>query len=219
MKRVILLVLIFISTSLTLRAQCPDNTGPYPDPAGCAWSTGSGDFSYGACHGTVKYCWRYCNDTLQVWTYEIDEDYTYGNWCDTADPVWMIWKANSDAWQHAVNDYEGGSFSGVHHWIPKCDSSFIITSSFMPGCWKYSSSPQSGKKYIACSAFDGCRCTRTCQLCCDWRLPSGVCAGWIISNCTNTGATGCSCYATPPHGTLWPTDWCISVPCEPSGGQ
>lgn len=160
------------------RAQCPDNTGPAPDPATCPWTSASTYYLYPGttCDITVYYCWRICSGIRQVYVTEVDPDAISA--CDGIDPSIMIYDARDAAVQDALANLN------VALCIKGGDSTVVTT--YSPACWVAFSKPSGGIKFSICSNW-GCFCQRTCEVC----YEGG--AAYSIS-CTNSGAPSCDCY-------------------------
>lgn len=193
---------LFVLTSNT-QAQCPDSTGPSPDPSICPWnSTAFHDTVPGtACGDSVYYCYRTC-DTFQIWIYSVVPDPTSN--CDSINPVSLIWAAKDQAIKDAAN----------HRYInvSPCFKGFpgTIVETYTPGCWFGAHNATGGNYFGGCSNFD-CYCQETCDVCYD-----GAGGIYSITNCQNTGMTGCAC--GPPFPNNWTPNLCYSVECQPNPG-
>jgi hypothetical protein len=187
------------------RAQCPDNTGPAPDPTipgGCTWNT---DSTYQTIPGTscnemVYYCWRDCPGYGQeVWVWNVVPDMTSD--CAAVDPLTLIYDANN----MAVN---AASFNDIN--IPPCvkgDPETLIE--YEPACWLATSTASGGTQFNPCSA-EACYCEKQCKVCFEG-------PGFSITDCTTIGAPTCPCYEEDPvfpgsgHFQL---NTCYNVPCQ-----
>ena len=199
MRRILfslLLLAALTGLATSSRAQCPDNTGPAPDPATCPWTSTSGYYRMGStnCYATVYYCWRKCSGVVQVWTYRVDPD--LGNDCNGISPAQLI-HYGSDVATVAVLTINGTSYP--------CNAPGEVVISYTPGCFTLHHNSTTGQdSYVGCSDY-GCYCQKTCEACYNQ-------GNWIYSNCQSTGPTGCSC--NPDVYYSWPTETCISVACE-----
>jgi hypothetical protein len=196
--------MLFIQTNA--RAQCPDATGPAPDPTipgGCTWNSTSiyANIPGTSCNVTVYYCWRDCPGYgLEVYVYEIDPDMTPD--CDAVNPLTLIYDANAIAENAACyNDVQVLA-------CVKGDPKTILTT-YVPACWWAVNKPSGGTAFEPCSA-EACYCERQCQVC--YTGP-----GYTISNCTTVGAPLCPCYTAdaifPPAGQ-YDMSTCYTVPCQ-----
>lgn len=188
------------------RAQCPDNTGPAPDPASCPWNSTSTSYTYPGtfCNVTVYYCYRNCTGySPQVYVTEVDPDPTSD--CNGIDPTTTLYDARDAALQDALTNY----FSNL---IPPCVKGTTTTvSTYMPACWEgLLNSTNNGTQFVSCTNW-GCFCQRTCDIC--WE---GGTVGYSIS-CTNTGTPECDCYKLDPDFPAaghWQFQTCYRLPCN-----
>lgn len=169
-------------------AQCPDATGPAPDPATCPWGTSSHIFTLGSCTFTIKYCIRICGGTFQIWVYEIDP--TSG--CSSAfDNQQLIDTAKSLALDLELhNNYPNVVECGT----PPCSGATTTsTSTYIPQCWIYNQD-QYGNVYLAGCSAGGCYCEKDCEVCKSGTAP-------------NITINYCSCIVTS-HGITYPPGIC-----------
>jgi Secretion system C-terminal sorting domain len=110
---------VFLTSFLTIsllsilpevsRAQCPDETGPYPSPDVAPWYSGTMYLPIAGteCYLTVTYCWRVLgvyNDTIQVWLSSVTPD--TNTQCDSITPQQMISAADSMVWQYVIEPHD-----------------------------------------------------------------------------------------------------------------
>ncbi len=179
------------------RAQCPDATGPAPDPATCPWTpaTTYKQVPGTSCWATVLYCWRNCSTGNQVWVYEIDPD--PGAPCDALTPQQLIDGAREIGLEDACTNF---GLSPCYKGYPA-----QIVTTYSPSCWVAHLSLTSGIQLEGCAAFS-CYCERTCDVC---ALGGGQ---FLVTNCHHTGVGYCDCPPAPI--TPWPIGECYSVLCN-----
>ncbi|HET6400784.1 MAG TPA: T9SS type A sorting domain-containing protein [Candidatus Kapabacteria bacterium] len=192
-------------------AQCPDSTGPSPNPDLCPWNTTScySQVPGTGCMDSVYYCYRTCSDTAQIWVYAVVPDSTSS--CDSINPVNLIWAARdqaiTDAAAKALIEVEGCIKGGG-----------TLVTSYIPGCWEasHTSGNPTGSSYQfnSCWTVPPCYCQETCQIC--YVGPPEI---YNIWNCVNSGTTGCACQGPPFPNSGWSLNLCYSVECQPNPGE
>jgi hypothetical protein len=184
-------------------AQCPDASGPAPDPATCPWTSESVTQTIPGttCSVTVDYCWRDCTGYgIQVYVTEVEPAPSVA--CGAIDPLTLIYDAKSIAIQDAL--------SHDPNQPPPCIGGITsLVTTFVPACWLAQQTISGNNIFIPCSPY-ACVCQQQCQACFNV-------TGYTISGCTTVGAPECDCYSLdltfPPAGQFQ-YNVCYRVPCQ-----
>ena len=188
-------VLSFLPTFTA--AQCPDASGPAPDPAVCPWSTNLVHAQLGTtgCWITAYYCYRECHGYgAQVWVYKVVPD--AGTGCGSFSPQDIIDSGRSKALNDALQYLTS---------IPDCLSGTTqAIESYCPSCWSGHLQAETQIQYLGCSAVS-CFCEKVCDVC---KISDHV---YRVDNCRPIGNPGCDC---PPWPGSWNLDECYSIGCN-----
>lgn len=212
-KLAVLAAMMLLCCSMVLinsnaRAQCPDSTGPAPNPDSVAWNQDSAYFPLPGtnCFVTTYYCYRLVYDTVQIYMGEIVPDSSLD--CDS-----LSWTQIIDGTRDSVaavvltNDFPGLT-------QPCFKSEFVFTQTYEPYCWQMSEIVGGGGPGHASStgvfpcALPPYNCVKTCKACWDPVLMEVV-----VEDCTLNNVlveTDCGPPAPPGGPTLWPP-WTLNT--------
>jgi hypothetical protein len=197
-------VLILLSVSSFTRAQCPDSTGPAPNPSTNPWTSDSIYTQIGSseCFVWVYFCRRDIpGDTTQVWISQIVED--TNSICDTVAYTTLI----ADA-RYAVY-----TSAGVNHGYVCIKNGQRIVETFVALCWD-EQPYQIGLSLSLNPCGSNAYCYQVCKLC-----YSGTPPVLQITDCSSVETYGMSdhCPINAPDGRDWVESLCYYIRCLPPG--
>ena len=194
------MVLAFDSLlSSNVFAQCPDSTGPAPNPDSVAWVSGfstTQTIPGTSCQITIYFCQRFLPDgSEQIYVYEVDPDLS-GD-CDSITPSQLIRYGQT----LVVND------PAVNLGKPCFKGEFILVHTYLPECWNldHYTPILHVPVYVACIQNNYCRIS--CKVC--------VNPGPVVSetDCTGEEYFSAPCGIAPPDGTPWVQSTCYTLGC------
>jgi Secretion system C-terminal sorting domain len=190
------------------RAQCPDSTGPAPNPLICVWNSSSvySEVPGTDCWDSVYFCFRNCGgDTSQIWINEVVPDPTSA--CDSLTPFQLLEGAETQVIVYLAN--EGYVPAGVLCGYPNLNLNYITT--YVPSCWERQQKPSGASFFNTCVLYPPRYCQNTCQIC------VGNYSELSIYNCQETNVGICSCTTMAPLsnwelGTCYYSPLCVPPP-------
>jgi hypothetical protein len=199
------------------RAQCPDSTGPAPNPDSIPWINDPMGQQYQQipgtdCFVTYDYCERQVGDSIQVWVEDIIPDSS--NACDSLTPGELIVDVDSMV---AVLE------ASTNPLVPDCIKGFSVTVQvFQAECWEAGENPcficigrQSATGYFPCSF--GHWCETSCECCWLYNARDAT-FSLQVSNCTTANTYVSDLCAPPPLGNQWAWGACFTQGCQNGGG-
>jgi hypothetical protein len=212
LSRVIILTSFLVISLLAAlpevsRAQCPDSTGPSPNPDSCEWHSSSvySEVPGTDCWDSVYFCYRNCTSTLpdtsQIWISEVVPDLTSA--CDSLTPLQLIENAETQVVTHLAG--EGYIPADVECGYPDLDLYYVTT--YVPSCWKATAKAGGGNVFSGCIQEPLCYCQTTCQIC------VGNNEVLTIFNCQSTSVYYCGCMNVIFPSSGWTLDECYDIVC------
>jgi Secretion system C-terminal sorting domain len=224
------------------RAQCPDSTGPAPNPDIVPWTQDSADvpLAGGDCFIWIYFCERTLpgspSDTIQAWLDGVLVDSTTE--CDSlADSTLII-----DAQLMLDSVVAAGNLDKLE---PCFKGSAVVIQAYSPACWEPNNVglPGAGGLYISPCISSGAYCEKECQACynddpdfqfvfsgcVEYSLGLAECSGggsWMPGGCFQASCAGFFVPPGPPRietqlgvDTKTPVDTSMQAYPNPASGS
>lgn len=184
------------------KAQCPDASGPAPDPAVIPWVGGYSTYQQigtTGCWVTIDYCERTLADgSVQVWIEDVIPD--AGGPCDGL---------SNDAIIRAACDLVDNDLN-VNGGVICLKGGVRVVHVYTARCWSLNRNPSpigNQGPYGLNPCMVTSWCSKTCEVCADNFPPHMI----HLSNCTYTDLNvGVVCPAPPG---IWPENTCFTIGC------